>query len=323
MSGRAVSDHLNRAFYQVEHFLITKQGEWHQYNQFPDCDGGQGKCLGANYEDLIDCDILFPILHGSYGEDGTMQGFFEILGKAYVGCDHRSSANCMDKALTKTICQHQGIKTPKFIHFTHYDWKCERKSINEQIIDQLFFPVFVKGCHMGSSVGLYKVLCKEDLEEKVDQAFVYDRKVIVEEGIVGREIEFAVYGNEKAHAFPPGEVITNGEVYDYSAKYGEKGFPTLSRADLNEEQVKEGCRLAEKCYQYVGCQGMTRVDFFLDEQGEFWLNEMNPIPGFTPISLFPSICQANGMSFRVILDELVVLGLHKHRMKSRREVKVL
>lgn len=318
-SGRSVSDNLNRTFYEVSNFLITKEGEWYQFPRFPDGDRTKGIPLGANFQSLVDCDILLPILHGSYGEDGTMQGFFEILGTAYVGCDHRASANCMDKALTKSLCQHQGIKTAEFIFFTRSDWKENRKELLEEINTRLSYPVFVKGNHLGSSVGLYKVSVEKELEARIDDAFMYDSKIIVEEGIDGREIEFAVYGNNRPHAFPPGEVITNGEVYDYEAKYGDKGFSTVSTATLTEEQVKEGCELAKQCYQYVGCQGLTRVDFFLDKSGIFWLNEMNPLPGFTNISLFPSICQANGMSFERLLDTLIILGLDKQRAKERKE----
>ncbi|MEM1282453.1 MAG: UDP-N-acetylmuramate--L-alanine ligase, partial [Chlamydiota bacterium] len=207
------------------------------------------------------------------------------------------------------------------IFFTYTEWKTSRSQFLEEIFSKLSFPIFVKGNHLGSSVGLFKATSESELAEMIDEAFTYDSKVIVEQGISGREIEFAVYGNDCPHAFPPGEVIANGNVYDYAAKYGENSFPTTASAKLTEEQIEEGCQLARKCYLFLGCQGLTRVDFFLDDQGVYWLNEMNPIPGFTQISLFPSICKANGLAFEALIDKLIILGLHKHRNKLRREVR--
>lgn len=303
----------------MKYFYINKEGEWFHSEGFPENDGEKGKPLSVNFEPLLRCDILFPLLHGTNGEDGTIQGFFEILGKAYVGCDYRSAAICMDKVLTKTVCGTYGIRTAPDVHFSKEEWKKSRTELLESIIKKLRFPVFVKTNHLGSSVGVFKIETADYLEEKIDQAFTFDYEILVEEGIKGREIEFSVFGNDYIYVFPPGEVISNGEVYDYESKYGNDAFPTVAKANLSEELVETGCKMAAECYQHAKCKGLTRIDFFLDDDGKFWLNEMNPMPGFTQISLFPSICEANGLKYDKLIDKLIYLGLQSHRRKAKME----
>ncbi len=231
---------------------------------------------------------MFPVLHGPYGEDGTIQGMFEMADKPYVGCDHRSSAIAMDKVFTKLICMSQGVETSRFIAFTRGEWNQRSPKIINDIL-QLNFPVFVKAAHLGSAIGVIKVNYVDDLIDAINEAFEVDQKILVEEEVRGRELEFAVIGNDSPKTFPPGEVLTHGKVYTYEAKYGLKGFKTSSKADISVELIEQGRELALTCYRALGCEGMARIDFFLDEDGKYWLNEINPIPGFTEISLYPKI----------------------------------
>lgn len=298
LSAKHFQDSLNEEFYDLEMHSIPKRGEMVSLELI---------------QKLMECDVLIPVLHGPYGEDGTIQGLFEMLDKPYVGPDFRSASVCMDKSLTKKIMLASGIPTAPFVPFSSHDWQRCPDEIIDAIKSALQFPVFIKGSHLGSSIGLQKVEEASELSAAIDACFCFDTHVIAEQGIVGREIEFAVLGNEKVITFPPGEILTDGEVYDYESKYGENGFPTAIQADLSDPLIHEGMILAKRAYLAVGCTGMARVDFFLDEENQFWLNELNPIPGFTKISLYPSICRVNGLDSGQLMDELLILALARQR----------
>ena len=300
-------------YYEVEQFYINRQGQWLEGDDAKSRDKTKGRSLEAALSSLLTNDIIFPVLHGTYGEDGTIQGMLEMFSKAYVGCDYRSAAISMDKGLTKTIAHAAGIATSPFIGFNQYQWKKNEKSILEQIQSELVYPLFVKPSHLGSSVGVHKVIDESCLITAIENAFTFDTDLIVENGIDGREIEFSVLGNEDPQVFPPGEILSEGKVYDYANKYGENGMKAISRAEMSEELVKQGMAIAKHAYEAVGCMGMARVDTFLDHQGKFWLNEINPIPGFTEISLFPQMCAANGVGGGDLIDRLIILGLQRRR----------
>lgn len=326
MSAKYIADCLKQEVYETCHLGITRNGDWVDQKDILDKQevilppGQKYKISSAIIKKLLACDILFPVLHGTYGEDGTIQGFFDILGKAYVGCDHRSSAVCMDKALTKRLMVDAGILTSPFLSFSYSEWKQKRDEIIESICKMLVWPIFVKPVHLGSSVGVHKIKKHEDLIGCVDDAFRFDTMVLVENGIVGREIEFAVLGNDEIVVFPPGEICTSGNVYDYQMKYGQNAMKTIPQAELSDELIEEGREIAKKAYLAAGCQGMARVDTFLDKDGTFWLNEINPIPGFTRLSLFPQMCIANGLSGSDLVNRLVILGLHRKRAIEKLEL---
>lgn len=324
LSAQHFIEGLQKGNYHITYFGITKEGRW--------VSGEaaelvlQGKYSAAPAQTMIDentlrslqeCDILLPVLHGTYGEDGTIQGFFEMLNKPYVGCDHRSAAICMDKALTKALVMNQGVPSAKYIAFSRQAWLDRSHDLLKQIVEELTFPVFVKPTHLGSSVGVKKVESHEGLSEAIRAAFKYDTHILVENGIKAREIEFSVYGNNRPATFPPGEICTGGQVYDYEAKYGANCFKTETEAVISIEKKEEGMRLAKLAYEAVGCTGYARVDFFFDQQERFWFNEINPIPGFTPISLFPKICRQHGMNIDHLVDQLIILGFERHRAKER------
>lgn len=326
VSASYICSSLQKEYYNVQQFGITKHGRWlsgenamntlHLLAKTDKVTAPQGNFEGHILSELLACDVLFPVLHGSFGEDGTIQGFFETLGKAYVGCDYRSSAITMDKALCKKLVMREGVASSPFVDFNTHEWHTQQSVIRSKIRAELTYPLFVKPVHLGSSVGVTKISNEDQLEEAVRKAFEVDSLIIVENGIRGREIEFPVLGNAHIKVFPPGEILTDGAVYDYDAKYGPNGIKAIPEANLSDEQRKIGMKLAEKAFKAAGCSGMARVDFFLDENGKFWFNEINPIPGFTPISLYPSICQVNGLPAPQLVDQLVTLALQRKRFQA-------
>jgi UDP-N-acetylmuramate--alanine ligase len=326
MSANYIIDSLKPEFYEVCHFGITRQGEWLSgkdtyaklksliHESVPK---KEKEFLSPDVvEQLNQCDVLFPILHGPNGEDGTIQGFFEIFGKAYIGCDYRSAAICMDKALTKKLMILNGVPTAPFIDFSWHDWKTNPQSILNQIKLELQYPLFVKPVHLGSTIGVYKVESEEFLKIIINRAFFVDNHILVENGLNVRELEFVVIGNDEITVYPPGEIFVNGDVYDYAAKYSVEAKPVSPKANLSEELINEGKYLAKTAYKAAGCCGMARIDCFLDDSGKMWLNEINPIPGFTSNSLYPKICEINGLESRDLIDRLIILGMQRKRQKK-------
>lgn len=330
-SARHFRDSLHSRYYEIEEFGITKSGTWivgpdveWQLNQLLEgkkSDSGRLPLSVEVLQKLQDCDVCIPVLHGPYGEDGTIQGFFEILKKAYVGCDHRSAAICMDKLACKKLALQEGIQTSPFIDFSIYEWQKQPEAIKENICRQLRFPVFVKPTHLGSTVGIKKVANYVELEQAIAYAFHYDTHVLVENGIAGREIEFAVLGNDQIWVFPPGEIFTGGEMYSYQGKYAKNGMKTTPQADLPPYLIEKGRLLAGRAYQAMGCCGLARVDFFLEADGTYWFNEINPLPGFTATSLYPQMCAVNGLSGPELMDQLIILALQRRRRQNRVELK--
>lgn len=326
LSSEHVIASLRSDYYDVTLFGIDRGGHWlcgpqtkHKLQQ----EGTEGHPLKVSPEILAElqgCDIVFPVLHGPYGEDGTIQGFFEILGLAYVGCDHRSAAVSMDKALTKILLLDANIATSPFITFSHCTWQSEKKALLSTVHQKLKYPVFVKPVHLGSSVGVHKVECEDMLEKAVDDAFRFDTHLLIENGIKGREIEFSVLGNDHVIAFPPGEILTEGRVYDYEGKYSKNGIKAIPHADLSPQLIEEGIDFVIKAYKAARCTGMAWIDTFLDDHGKYWLNEINPIPGFTKISLFPQMCAVNGLKDTDLIDRLIILGLQRKRTIDRLEL---
>ncbi len=316
-SARYVLAQLNDQIYDKVCFGISKQGNWLTGSSLLENDVIDEKRESAISQDVMQllqqCDILFPILHGSFGEDGTIQGFFEMLDKPYVGCDYRASVICMDKVITKNLMLLNKIATTPFIAITHKEWKSHSNKIIAEILRDLKFPLYIKPSHLGSSVGVSLVEELKDLEKAINSSFRYDTHVLVENEVKGREIEFAVFGNECPQSFPPGEICTDGKFYNYEFKYLSDEVKTKSQAVLNQDILQEGIELAKKAYAIAGCQGMARVDFFLDEKSNYWFNEINTIPGFTSISLYPAICAANGLMGPELMDQLIILGLEKKR----------
>jgi len=267
-------------------------------------------------------DVVFPVLHGTMGEDGTVQGLFDLADIAYVGCGLLASAVGMDKDVAKRLVSAAGVKVAPYVAFTHGEWKHFSSKLSEQIAAQLYFPVFVKPANAGSSLGVSKVKSAEELAAAVDNAFLYDTKILVEKAINGREIELSALENidygQDALISIPGEIIPHHEFYSYEAKYLDpEGAGLAIPAKLSPEQTQTVQAAAKTIFRVLECEGMARVDFFLDrDTGEFIFNEINTIPGFTTISMYPKLWNASGIGYQELLSKLIDLAIARHDRKQ-------
>ena len=253
---------------------------------------------------IIHIDVAFPVLHGKNGEDGTMQGLLELSGIPYVGCNTCASAVSMDKAFTKIICENAGIPVVPFCYATRND---DVDALIRYSEENYGYPVFVKPANAGSSVGITKAKNKAELESGISLAFEHDSKLLIEPNTVGREIEVAVCGNSKPFASVCGEIVPNSDFYDYETKYISDSADCIAPAPLESETADSIRDLAVKVYKALGCSGFSRVDFFLTEKGPF-LNEINTIPGFTPISMYPKLMACAGVEYGSLITKLLNLA---------------
>ncbi|MEK7151514.1 MAG: D-alanine--D-alanine ligase [Patescibacteria group bacterium] len=252
-------------------------------------------------------DVAFPILHGPFGEDGTVQGLLKLLNVPFVGAGVLGSAVGMDKDVMKRLLRDAGIPIAKFL-----TCKSNTVPLFKQVAKNLGLPFFVKPANLGSSVGISKVKKSKDFKLAIDEAFKYDTKVILEECIIGRELECSILGNDDPIASIPGEVIPHHDFYSYEAKYIDEHGATLKiPANLNNKTIKKLQTLGIKTFKVLNCEGMGRVDFFLKKNGEILVNEINTIPGFTPISMYPKLWEASGISSTELIDRLIKLALEK------------
>ena len=259
--------------------------------------------------------VIFPLLHGPLGEDGTIQGVLELANIAYVGTGVLGSAVAMDKGVAKQVLHANGIPQPKYVSL-------REAHVNEAALlhaaDTLGLPVFVKPANMGSSVGVSKAHSIDEMRSAVQHALTYDEWVLIEEAVVGREIEVAVLGNVHARASIAGEIIPGNEFYDYADKYIGDGAQLIVPANLTADEVEAVQHLAIVIFHTLRAEGMARVDFFYEQHGRgFLCNEINTIPGFTPISMYPKLWQASGMSYPALLDELIMLALDRFSRRRR------
>lgn len=329
LSARQVLPQLNCDYYAIQQFGVTKSGHWvtgpdvvTQLETAASHPPPSGPRLTAEVlQALLSCDVIVPLLHGTFGEDGMVQGFLDVLGLAYVGCGHRAAAVSMDKVLSKQLCARLNISTAPFVSFTQAEWQQGREAFLHQMENTLTWPLWVKPVHLGSSVEVHRVENWEQCEEAIARVFRVDTHVLVESEIRGRELEVALFGNHELTIFPPGEVFTTQKAYDYQGKYGEGGTPTAAIAEISPELAREAMELAAQFYQAAGCQGLARIDLFLDENQRYWFNEINPLPGFTRNSLYPRMCEAHGLSISQLFDTLIILAKQKQRELESLEVK--
>lgn len=338
--------------YEIKPFYITKQGEWRTgamltgpvssveeltFAQLPGTaaptSAGQqpvpagtavsplfGKLspAGANHGEDRTLDVVFPLLHGTYGEDGTIQGLLEMADLPYVGGGVLASAVGMDKVMMKKIFAQEGLPQCIYRYFTRSQWERDMAFFLMEIEVSIGYPCFVKPANLGSSVGISKVHNREQLIEAVQTAFQYDRKVIVEENINAREIEVGVLGNDSPIASVPGEIIPSGEFYDYKAKYIDGQSQLVIPADLPEETAATIRDLALRAFMAIDGSGLARVDFFLTkDNNRILINEINTMPGFTPFSMYPLLWKESGKSYQELLDDLIQLALERYAEKQR------
>jgi len=273
----------------------------------------------------VDVDIIFPVLHGTFGEDGTIQGLLELADIAYVGAGVLGSAAGMDKDVMKRLFRNAGLPIVKHVTVLRSDWREQPKKVRKQIESALKYPVFVKPANLGSSVGISKVHDSSELASAMDEAARFDRKLVIEEGVGGkkgkaREIECSVLGNDKPIASVAGEIVPIEEFYDYSAKYLVEGSESIIPAKIGNAKQKEVQRLAVAAFQAVDCAGMARVDFLMDPRTKkMYVNEINTIPGFTSISMYPKMWAATGIGYPQLMDRLIQLGLERHAEKKQNQ----
>ncbi len=268
---------------------------------------GEGpNCFFVNDKSIGQVDCVFPVLHGPKGEDGSIQGLLKLLGLRFVGCDVLASAACMDKDITKRLLSLAEIPNSKYL-VTEKDGEDLHFNVAQK---SLGTPMFIKPANQGSSVGVYKVNSEEEFETGLKQAFKFDTKLLVEEAVSGREIECSVLGNSRPVASLPGEIILSDVFYSFETKYiSDSGAQLQIPAKLSEAEVAEVQSLAIKAYTTLGCSGLARVDFFLNESGKFIVNEINTMPGFTRISMYPSMWAESGIDYPELIDNLVDLAM--------------
>jgi D-alanine-D-alanine ligase len=319
-SARSVIESLDPGRYETVTVEIGRDGAW----QLPRA--GQGELArnggssaaelvpvsaGRVPETLREVDVVFPVLHGPFGEDGTVQGLLELADVPYVGAGVTASALCMDKDLMKAVLRDRGIPVTRNV--------VVRASERGRVENPFGFPVFVKPARLGSSVGITKARSAEELHAGVELALRHDEKVLIEEFVSGVEVECGVLGNEQPAASLPGEIETGSDWYDYSAKYDEGGMDLIVPPRLPDEQVRRVQDVSVQAFVATECEGMARVDCFVRDDGEVLVNELNTIPGFTATSVYAKLFEASGVPYGELLDRLIQLALERHERRSRLE----
>ncbi len=335
VSGSTILRGLSREKYDVLAVGITKEGRWFLYegdwDNIPEDTWQQGECrpvfltadpcvhgllvpASDGRMETIHVDVLFPALHGKNGEDGTIQGLFQLSGIPYVGCNTLSSAICMDKSITNSLLEGMGIAQAHYLWFFAENYSGEgRDKIRLKIHERLGYPIFVKPANAGSSVGVSKVSCEEELDAAVQKAAHEDGKIVVEEAIVGQEVECAVLGNGHPIVSGVGEIAASAEFYDYDDKYKNGTSQLYIPAHLPEETMEKIRATALRAYCRLGCSGLARVDFFVRKSdGAVLLNELNTLPGFTSISMYPKLWEAAGVPIPALLDRLISFAFERN-----------
>ncbi len=298
-SAEAIMAAMDPGKYDIVRFFIDPDGKWNPRPVLPEPGANPG------------IDVVFPVLHGTYGEDGTMQGLLELAGLPYVGAGVLGSALAMDKEAMKRVARERGLPV--------VDWvTVVRPCLHpDDVLRAIDLPVFVKPANLGSSVGISKAKTRDELKSALELAAEFDRKIIVERAVNGRELECAVLGNQTPAASLPCEIFPSRDFYDYEDKYILDSARFQVPAELTPEQTTEVRRLAVECYRALECEGMARVDFFLESStGRIYINEVNTIPGFTSISMFPRMWAADGLAFPQLIDRLITLALDRHKERE-------
>jgi len=273
----------------------------------------------------INVDVIFPVLHGTFGEDGTIQGLLELADIPYVGAGVLGSAAGMDKDIMKSLFLAAGIPIVKHVTILRSAWENDPKQVQKRVESKLIYPVFVKPANLGSSVGISKAHNRKELGPAIEEAAKFDRKIVIEQGVGGkkekaREIECSVLGNDEPSASVPGEIVPGKEFYDYTAKYVDEGSQLIIPAKLTKAQTKRVQDLAIAAFKAVDCSGLARVDFLMDPKtAKIFLNEINTMPGFTAISMYPKLWAASGLAYADLIDQLIQLGIERHEDKKKNQ----
>ena len=329
-SAASIFKHLDPTRYEPVPIRIEKDGRWALTGRAPTAISAADVLKQSQSEALQSIeptaavsrsgiDVVFPVLHGTYGEDGTVQGLLELANVPYVGCGVLASAVGMDKAVMKKLFADRGLPVGPYVVTLRHEWDRGADAITTRVRHDLKFPVFVKPANLGSSVGISKAKSDDDFRKAMELALQFDRKVVIEAAVPNaREIECAVLGNDEPDASVPGEVIPSREFYDYEAKYIDDASQTVIPAQLTDGQVAEVRRMSIEAFKAVDGSGMARVDFLLSrDTGDIYVNEVNTIPGFTTISMYPKMWEASGLPYPKLLDRLIELAIERHGEKQR------
>ena len=328
-SAASIFKHLDPERYEAVPIHIDKGGCWVLGAPIPTAQSAGEVAAAADAHPMATeptaalrdsrVDVVFPVLHGPYGEDGTVQGLLELANLPYVGSGVLGSAVGMDKAVMKKLFSAHGLPIGPYLAALHREWTCNPGGLAARVERELGYPVFVKPANMGSSVGISKARSRAELDAAVSLALEFDRKIVIEAAVPqAREIECAVLGNDDPEASVPGEVIPSGEFYDYESKYLDDSSTLLIPAPLTEAQAAEIRRLAIDAFRALDGAGLSRVDFLMSrESGVLFLNEVNTMPGFTTISMYPKMWEASGLPYAALLDRLIALALERHADKQR------
>ena len=319
VSAKSVLNNLDKEKYDIFPIYIDKNGNWHNWDLENNKANGEIENI---IEKLKELEVVFPVLHGLYGEDGTIQGLFELIKIPYVGCKVLASSVAMDKVYTKMIFEKAKIDQAKYIYirktkenYVYIDEELNEKTLNldnivETITSKLTFPMFIKPSNSGSSVGINKAKNSEELKKYIEYASKFDSKILIEEGIIGQEVECAVLGNDDIISSCVGEIKPAEEFYSYDAKYKNSQSETLIPANISEELSNKIRNLAIKAFKAIDGKGLSRVDFFVeDKTSKVYINEINTMPGFTNISMYPKLFEASGISYKELLDKIIELAM--------------
>jgi len=319
LSAKYIHQCLDTSIYDVQTFAISKEGIWS--DEKSDFSPVQIEDRKQHFNQKIlsslsNCDVCIPVFHGPNGEDGMIAAFLEMISLPYVGCDFYSASLCMNKIYIKKLSLLENVMVAPFIELKDFEWNEKEKYLDE-IEKNLKYPVFVKPVHLGSSIGITLVEDRSAMEKAIDTAFLYGDHVLVEEKVFGQEIEIAILGSDFVHVMTPGEVLTHGKFYDYDQKYIKDEIRGVTPANISDDLKEEAKKAAKRIYQIAGCKGLARVDFFVDTKKRVIFNEINPLPGFTPISLYPKMCHHDGWKEMELVDRLIISALYDKRKNKR------
>jgi D-alanine-D-alanine ligase len=342
-SARSIMDAIDKDKYEVLPIGITKEGRWiaggDPWKALVSGEAGSrpaallgepgsravkaieapsGESSAMSLHDIATVDVIFPVMHGPYGEDGTIQGLLELADIPYVGAGVVGSAVGMDKAIFKAVMTAHGIPVLPHQLVLRSEWEADREGVIARAESSLSYPMFVKPANLGSSVGISRAADRAALTAALDEAARYDRRLLIEQGIPAREIEVSVLGNENPIASIPGEVIPGDVFYSYADKYLRNDAQLVIPAPLDENMVHQVQQMAIRAFRAIDCAGLARADFLLDKHtGQLWMNELNTIPGFTSISMYPKLWEASGIPYPELIDRLIQLALERHADRQR------
>lgn len=328
-TAKAVIQALDLEKFEIDPIFINAEGNWIKGPQivgpvenvkalaFSNGQEMVPNALSTSLGENTGYDVIFPLLHGPNGEDGTVQGMLELLNLPYVGNGVLASAAGMDKVIMKNLFAQAGLDQVKYVSFIRSSWDHNNEEAYKKVEAELGYPCFVKPANLGSSVGISKCTNRKELENAFIEAFQFDRKVIVEEGVVAREIELGVLGNDNPECSVPGEIVAKKDFYDYKAKYGDEETALIIPAEVSAHVYEELKSMAITAFKALDCSGLVRADFFVTRENRVLINEVNTMPGFTPFSMFPLLWKHTGVDYPELIERLIQLAIERHEDKQK------